>query len=82
MVDFKKELKIMSEIELPTIEVELPSNGLGYNEEDNIPSKVNLRMLSVKDTKIMLSGGRDVSGIICKILSSCIVHVKSTFNRF
>jgi len=61
----------MDKIQLPVIKVDLPSNGIGY-EDSGIPTTVTLRMLTVAEAKIMMQGGKDFNSIITKTVKNCI----------
>jgi len=61
-------------IKLPTLNVKLPSGGLGYEKADKIPKEVSLNMMTVADTKVMLSSGTNVNEMLTQVLNRSIVE--------
>ena len=61
-------------VKLPTLKVNLPSNSLGYNPEEKVPTTITLQMMTTADSKLMSAAGNNANKMITSILDQCVVE--------
>ena len=57
-----------------TESIKLPSNGIGYSPDLNIPLTVNLRPIKAQEEKIIFSNNYDLNKLMTVLLGRCIME--------